>query len=180
SSVSLPPILRPNSSSTVLSAAQSVLWFSKAGLALAPRQPHHTSGRTLERCPVSMCWPVPTEACSEGCVPPVSQKAPQQPPSLMKYGQWRTSTYPAPLEVSTCLVPRQALSPVTWATTPPAPSPSLPSANCPLSTLSDRPPTVHRSSLPESVGDGIGESSRQSFDSCRSRLSSPRRNYQSF
>ncbi|KAK1901598.1 Kinesin-like protein KIN-8B [Dissostichus eleginoides] len=37
-----------------------------------------------------MCWPVPTEACSEGCVPPVSQKAPQQPPSLMKYGQWRT------------------------------------------------------------------------------------------
>ncbi|KAJ4927117.1 hypothetical protein JOQ06_014854, partial [Pogonophryne albipinna] len=95
SSVSLPSILRPNSSSTVLSAAQSVLWFSKAGLALIPRQGHtgsltNTSGRTLERCPVSMCWPVPTEACSEGCVPPVSQKAPQQPPSLMKYGQWRT------------------------------------------------------------------------------------------
>lgn len=48
--------------------------------------------RTLEHRPISACWPgpVPTEARSECWVPPVSQNAPQQPPSLMKYGQRRT------------------------------------------------------------------------------------------
>ncbi|MEQ2161223.1 hypothetical protein GOODEAATRI_007606 [Goodea atripinnis] len=48
--------------------------------------------RTLESLPISFVQarPVPVEARSECYAPPVSQNAPQQPPSLMKYGQWRT------------------------------------------------------------------------------------------